>query len=70
MAILIASVKNALSKKAKAEPKHFIFTNRRLEEINKKPKKKEDGMIQIGSYMPIKEADLQKYIRNPKHHPK
>lgn len=59
-AILIATVRNAASAKAKSKPEQFIITKKPKKMIKKGPT---EDMMQIGRYQPIKKKDLHKYLK-------
>jgi len=57
MGILISTVVNAMNSKSKATPDKFIFSGKN------KPKPKDDGIIRLSGYMPIKEDELEPFFR-------
>lgn len=62
MAILIATARNAMSSKAKSKVTDFIIT-KKPKKTTKVDKLRDDEMIHIGKYQPIKKADLHRYLK-------
>ncbi len=55
MAILISSVRNAMSSKNPTKPKDFIFSNM--------DKKKQKGVIEVDGFNSISEESLKDFIK-------